>query len=217
MLPAAQALGWTGLSGVFLARAVKEYRNVEKKLPQLLPLLGILGAAVFVMSMVHVPIPFTGTSAHMVGVPLAALLVAPWLSAILALTALILQALLLGEGGLSTLGANVFAMGIAGSFVVWYVYLAAKRLNLGDVTAVILATVFGDLAVYLVSALQLAPVVPGEAFLVRYGTLILAFMPIQVPIAIMEGVVTAGIYCLIVKQRPALMEQLRAARGQISA
>jgi cobalt/nickel transport system permease protein len=214
MLPASQALGWAAASGVVLARAVREYRCVEKKLPQLLPMLGILGAAVFVMSMVHIPIPFTGTSAHMIGVPLAALLVGPWLSALLALTALILQALLLGEGGLTTLGANVFAMGIAGSFTVWYVYLALRRLKLAQVPAIFLAAICGDIAVYLVSALQLVPVVPGGSAAVRYAALLLALMPVQLPIALMEGVVTAGIYSMISRQRPALMEQLGKARGQ---
>lgn len=211
MLPTAQAIGWTAASGVVLAHAVRVYRNVEKKLPQLLPLMGILGAAVFVLSMLHIPVPFTGTSAHMVGVPLATLLVGPWLSTILALAVLLLQALLLGEGGLSTLGANVFAMGVAGSFTTYYVFLAAKRLRMGRPTAIILAALAGDLAVYVVSALQLAPVLPGEAIFTRFVILLFALMPLQLPVAFLEGFITLGIFNLVVQNRPTLMDELQQA------
>lgn len=214
MLPAAQAVGWTGASAVLLAKAVREYRKAEKKLPQLLPVLGILGAAVFVLSMLHIPVPFTGTSAHMVGVPLAALIVGPWLSAILALVALILQALLLGEGGLSTMGANVFAMGIAGSFVAWWTYRLALRLRLPGTAGYFAAALIGDLAVYVVSALQLVPVLPGEAsFLSRFGVLVLAFMPLQAPVAVLEGIITAGILQMVVRLKPGLLRSLEQARG----
>lgn len=208
MLPAVQALGWTGISGILATRAVKEYRKVEKRLPQLLPLLGILGAAVFILSSLYIPVPFTGTTAHMVGVPLAALLVGPWLGTLLALSALILQLLLLGEGGWTTLGANLFALGVTGSFTAWYIYLAAKRLRLSKTAAIFMAALCGDLAVYFVSALQLISVTPGESVLARYGVLLLAFMPLQLPVALLEGVITAGILSLVMQQRPALVERL---------
>lgn len=217
MLPLSQALGWSGASGLVLAKSVIEFKKTEKKLPQLLPLMGILGAAVFVLSMLHIPVPFTGTSAHMVGVPLAALLVGPWLSIILALSALILQALLLGEGSIGTLGANLFAMGVAGSFTAWYVFLAVRKLRLSDTAAVFTAACLGDLAVYVVSAVQLAPVFPGESLTARLSVLLLAFLPLQFPVAVLEGFVTAGIYRLVEKQRPGLIEKIKGKQGNTHA
>jgi cobalt/nickel transport system permease protein len=213
MLPALQAVGWSGASGIILVRAVKEYRKVERRLPQLLPLAGILGAAGFVLSMLHIPVPFTGTSAHMVGVPLAALIVGPWLSILLALVTLTLQALLLGEGGLTTLGANVFAMGVAGSFGTYYVYRLLTTLRARRAIAVFAAAFLGDLAVYVVSALQIAPVFPGTALLTQWGVLILAFLPLQLPVAVLEGVITVGIVQLIVVNRPELWQRVRQAGG----
>lgn len=214
ILPAAQAAGWAGASGIMLVRAVKEYRKTETKVPELLPMMGILGAAVFVMSMLHIPVPFTGTSAHMVGVPLATLLVGPWLAIILSLVALILQALLLGEGGLGPLGANVFAMGVAGSFATIAVYRSALRVRVPKPAAIFLAALIGDLAVYVVSALQLAPVFPGQTFMAQWAVLILAFLPLQLPVALLEGFITVGIMKYVTQSRPSLVKRLQQVRAE---
>jgi cobalt/nickel transport system permease protein len=72
------------------------------------------GAAVFVISCMPVPVPFTGTCSHPCGSGLAAVIVGPAVTTVIAAIALLLQALFLAHGGLTTLGANIVSMGWSG-------------------------------------------------------------------------------------------------------
>ena len=76
-------------------------------------LLGLCGAFAFVLSSLKIP-SVTGSCSHPTGVGLAAILFGPSVACIMALIVLLFQALLLAHGGLTTLGANVFSMGVAG-------------------------------------------------------------------------------------------------------
>ena len=73
----------------------------------------------FVISCVPIPVPFTGTSSHPCGTGIAAVILGPAVTTVVAAIALLLQALFLGDGGLTTLGANAFAMGVVGAYAGW--------------------------------------------------------------------------------------------------
>jgi len=85
------------------------------------PLLAIGAAFSFVIMMFNVPIP-GGTTGHAVGGTLIAILLGPWAATISVTIALLVQALLFGDGGITTFGANCFNMAFVLPFVGYYIY-----------------------------------------------------------------------------------------------
>jgi len=85
------------------------------------PMLAICAAFSFVIMMINVPIP-GGTTGHAVGSVLVAILLGPWAATIAITVALVIQALLFGDGGITAIGANCFNMAFAMPFVGYYVY-----------------------------------------------------------------------------------------------
>ncbi|MEN6474457.1 MAG: cobalt transporter CbiM [Syntrophaceae bacterium] len=97
-------------------------RKVSKSIrSRQVPLLALGAAFSFVIMMFNVPIP-GGTTGHAVGGVIVAILLGPWAASIAVSIALIVQALLFGDGGITAIGANCFNMGVVIPFVGYYVY-----------------------------------------------------------------------------------------------
>jgi cobalt/nickel transport system permease protein len=97
-------------------------RRVKKTLAaKQVPLLAIGAAFSFVIMMFNVPIP-GGTTGHAVGAVLVAILLGPWAACIAVSVALVIQALLFGDGGITAIGANCFNMAFVLPFAGYYVY-----------------------------------------------------------------------------------------------
>ena len=128
----------------------------------------------------------------MTGTGLAAILFGPLIASVLALIVLIFQAILLAHGGLTTLGANTFSMGIVGPILTWALYLLGKKLNLNRKINVFIAAAFGDLLTYCVTSFQLAIAYPSEVGGVMASAVkfLGVFAPTQLPLAIVEGLLT---------------------------
>jgi len=107
------------LSAGGISYAVKE---ANKKLTEKhVPLMGVLAAFIFAGQMLNFPVA-GGTSGHLLGAALAAILLGPWAAAIIMSCVLIAQSLIFQDGGLLALGANIFNMGIVASFCGYYLY-----------------------------------------------------------------------------------------------
>lgn len=92
-----------------------------------IPLMAVLAAGIFAIMSMNMPIPF-GTSGHMVGGTLIAIVfMAPEACVLVFFVVLLIQALLFGDGGITTLGANVLNMGIIGGFVGLYTFKGLKN------------------------------------------------------------------------------------------
>ena len=102
-------------------KKLKEALNEET-----LPLIGALSALSFIIMMLNIPIP-GGTSGHAVGAALIAILFNPWIAFIAISVVLLIQAVVFGDGGVSTFAANSLAMGFVGAFVGYYVFKMFKR------------------------------------------------------------------------------------------
>src|SRR4030043_1639831 len=90
------------------------------------PLLGIGAAFSFVIMMFNIPIP-GGSTGHAVGGVLAAILLGPWAACIAITVALVVQALLFGDGGITAIGANCFNMAFVLPFIGYYLYKALSH------------------------------------------------------------------------------------------
>ncbi len=100
------------------AKIVKKTLSVKQ-----VPLLAIGAAFSFVIMMFNVPIP-GGSTGHAVGAVLVAILVGPWAACIAVTVALVIQALLFGDGGITAIGANCFNMAFIMPFTGYYIYKA---------------------------------------------------------------------------------------------
>ncbi|MDH5696279.1 MAG: energy-coupling factor ABC transporter permease, partial [Dehalococcoidia bacterium] len=117
ILPANWAAIWYVIAIIFLVIGIIIIRRKTREVRGLMPLLGISGAAIFLISVFPVPVPVTGSCSHPCGTPLGAILVGPFISTVLGALALLIQALFLAHGGISTWGANIVSMALVGSFV----------------------------------------------------------------------------------------------------
>jgi cobalt/nickel transport system permease protein len=108
------------------------------------PFLAIGAAFSFVIMMFNIPI-FGGTTGHATGATLISILIGPWAAVIAVSVALIIQALLFGDGGITAIGANCFNMAIAGVFVGYGVY---RLLSMGSAIGSRRRLVAGAVAAY---------------------------------------------------------------------
>jgi cobalt/nickel transport system permease protein len=147
-----------------------------------------------------------GTCSHPCGTGLAAVLLGPTLGVVAAAVALLIQALFLSHGGLSTWGANLFTMGVMGSFGGDLVFRGMRICRVNVLVAAFMAGVAADWATYAGTALIMAAGIRGDSpFWPLAGKIALAFVPTQLPLGIIEGVITAGMVSLLRKKRPDLL------------
>lgn len=203
ILPLPWAVFWFVISIPFVLLGLRNLKKRSQKEPQIKALVGLVGAAVFIISCMPIPVPTAGTCSHPCGTGMAAILIGPTLSVLVASVALTLQALFLAHGGLTTLGANIFAMGVAGSFAGFGVFVLARRIGLSIIISAFLAGLVSDWATYIVTSFALASALHTEgSFLNMLLLIISAFVPTQVPLGILEGFLSAGAYAFVHARRP---------------
>lgn len=189
-LPGGFCIAWGALCIPFL---IAGFFSIQKKLNEhrnLITLLAMSGAFIFVISSLKIP-SVTGSCSHMTGTGLGAILFGPAAVSILGLIVLLFQAILLAHGGLTTIGANTFSMAIAGPFVSYGIYKLCEKMNLNRKLSVFLAAALGDLFTYCITAGQLALAHHADTtFGGALGKFMLVFAPTQVPLAIIEGILT---------------------------
>lgn len=193
-LPAGQCAVWGVVCLPFLAAGLVGIRRTVKNQRKALILLAMSGAFIFVISSLKIP-SVTGSCSHMTGTGLAAILFGPFQVSVLGIIVLLFQAILLAHGGITSLGANTFSMAIAGPIFAWALYMLCKKLKVNRKVSIFLAACLGDLFTYCVTSLQLAAAYPSEAggFFASAVKFLGVFAPTQLPLAIIEGILTVVI------------------------
>jgi cobalt/nickel transport system permease protein len=102
-----------------IALALKQVQADYKE--RAVPLMGVCAAFIFAAQMINFPIP-GGTSGHLLGGTLAGALLGPWAGTLVMLVVFIVQSVFFQDGGLTVLGANIFNMGLIGTFGGYYLY-----------------------------------------------------------------------------------------------
>jgi cobalt/nickel transport system permease protein len=186
-----------GLIAISLKRAQAEYQE------KAVPLMGVCAAFIFAAQMINFPI-LGGTSGHLLGGTLAGALLGPWAGSLVMVSVFIVQAMVFQDGGLTTLGANIFNMGLIGTFGGYYLYrlirLAIGRNTLQGMvvgsaiaawTSVVVASIF--------TAIQIA--LSGTAVLEVVLTAMLSW---HILIGIGEALITVIALTFIWRTRPDL-------------
>jgi len=201
---------WFALSLPVVVYGAYNINRLIKEQREALPLLAVAGAFVFVLSSLKLP-SVTGSCSHPTGTGMGAILFGPGMTSVLATIVLVYQAFFLAHGGLTTLGANVFSMGIAGPFVGYLIYKASMRSGLNLYAAVFLAATMADFATYIVTSIQLALAFPASSggALASLKAFAAIFAVTQIPLAIVEGVVTALMFKYILQARSDVLVRLK--------
>ena len=194
-LPPAHAVAWTVAAAPFVMHGARRVIKISQEKPQARLLLAAAGAFTFVLSAIKLP-SVTGSSSHATGAGIGAILFRPPVMAFLATIVLIFQAVLLAHGGLTTLGANVFAMGIVGPWAAYAIFRLLRGLRTGDTVAIFVAVAVANIATYATTSVQLALAFPDPAtgFLGAFAKFAGLFAVTQVPLAITEGILAVLLF-----------------------
>jgi cobalt/nickel transport system permease protein len=169
---------------------------------RLVPIMGIMAAFIFAGQMVNFPIA-SGTTGHLLGGTLAAILLGPWAGAVVMAVVVFFQALL-GDGGITTLGPNIFNMGLIGTGFAYFLYRAVVGHALAQPARVVGASFFAAwLATVLASffvSLQLA-----VSHTVSLTLALPAMVGTHMLIGIGEALITALVTAFVLKTRPDLL------------
>lgn len=209
ILPFGWAAVWFGVALPFVAYGLYMLKRLSTHDLSTKPLVGLLAAVVFIISCMPVPVPTVGTCAHPCGTGISGILLGPGISVLVAAVALLIQALFLSHGGLSTWGANIVSMGVVGSFVGYITFRALRSLNIRIGIAGFMAGLLADWATYFATSAELASGIRGDSpFLPLFSKILLAFIPTQLPLGVLEGAMTAGMVMLLCKKRPDLLVKM---------
>ena len=207
----ADALLSPAVGGAFLAGTIGTIGYASRKLKdhlddRMIPLMGVLGAFIFASQMVNFTIPGTGSSGHLGGGMILAILLGPHAAFLVMASVLTVQALFFADGGLLALGCNIWNLGVYPCYVAWpliYRPLAgdgrsAGRILVASMAGAVVGLQLGAFSVVLETLLSGKTELPFGAFL-------LVMQPIHLAIGIVEGFVTAGVINYVRAARPEIL------------
>lgn len=202
---------WILCSIPFIVYGFFAIRKKVSENSKFLVLLAMCGAFAFVLSSLKLP-SITGSCSHPTGVGLGAILFGPTPMAVIGLIILLFQAIFLAHGGLTTIGANVFSMAVAGPFIAYYVFKTSLKAGINSAIAVFLAAFLGDLATYVITSIQLAAAHPDAVggFVTSLWKFMGVFAVTQIPLAVSEGILSVIIYNVLVKYSHKELSELKA-------
>ena len=198
------SIAWYIVALLFVAVGARKIAQTRRANPAYMSILALMGAAVFVISVWHIPVPVTGSSSHPNGTALASIIIGPLATAAISGIVLFFQ-VFLGHGGITSLGANLISLGVVGGFVGIGVYMLLKKLGTSVWLAAGVAGFIGDLATYACTALQLALSLNPSSIGQHWEIYMLGFLPTQLPLAILEFAFTAAAVQYIQIHRPEIL------------
>jgi cobalt/nickel transport system permease protein len=208
--PAVGGTMWAASAGTIAYCSAKVRTELDDRK---VPLMGVLGAFLFAAQMINFTIPATGSSGHLGGGLLLAILLGPYAAFLTIASVLVVQALFFADGGLLALGCNIFNMGFFPAFITYpliYKKIACNkpsqmRLTTATVLAAIVGLQLGPFSVVLETLFSGISALP-------FTTFTLLMQPIHLAIGVVEGFVTVAVVSFVYKARPEIMEGALEAR-----
>ena len=202
----------------FMTIAIKKLK--KKLTAKLVPFLGMSSAFAFLIMMINIPVP-GGTTGHAVGAALISLVLGPWIAVVSVSIALIIQAFVFGDGGITAIGANCFNMAIAMPFIAYGCFkllqgksLNTRRMNISAFIAGYLSLCIASLLTAIELGIQ--PIIAAASD----GTPLYAPYPLKITIpalafehfllfGIIEGFITALLFRFFYNSNKELIEVLK--------
>jgi cobalt/nickel transport system permease protein len=195
---------WAASAGTiaYCAKKVRSEMDDRK-----VPLMGVLGAFIFAAQMINFTIPATGSSGHLGGGLLLAVLLGPHAAFLTIASVLMVQALFFADGGLLALGCNIFNLGVFPAFIAYpliYKKIAGdqsihSRITIGAMVAAVVGLQLGAFGVVLETVFSGVSSLP-------FSTFVVLMQPIHLGIGIVEGLVTATVVSFVYKARPEILK-----------
>lgn len=210
--PAVGGTMWAVSAGAigYCARKLRREMDTSKA-----SLMGVLGAFIFAAQMINFTIPATGSSGHLGGGLLLAVLLGPAAAFITIASVLVVQALFFADGGLLALGCNIFNLGFFPAFLAYpFIYrpLAGKapsksRVAVAAMLASVVGLQLGSLAVVLETLASGISSLPFAAF-------VSLMQPIHLAIGVVEGLVSGAVISFVYQARPEILTGVQVAPPQ---
>jgi cobalt/nickel transport system permease protein len=202
--PAVGGTMWAASAGLigYCSKKIREDMDERK-----IPLMGVVGAFIFAAQMINFTIPGTGSSGHLGGGMILAILLGPHAAFLTMASVLTVQALFFADGGLLALGSNIFNLGVFPCFIAYpliYKKIVADkfgegRVLLGATVSAVLGLQLGALGVVLQTILSGVAELP-------FGTFVLLMQPIHLAIGIVEGLATTAVIIFVWRVRPEIIK-----------
>ena len=211
MDPSIAIVGWI-IALIVITISIKV---INKKIDEKqIPLMAILAGGIFVAQMLNFPIG-GGTTGHLIGAVLAAVLLGPYAAMIVMVVILIIQALLFGDGGITAFGLNVLNMAIIGCFTGWYIYhiFPTKFKIPGIFIASWISVFIGSLAcsAELATSYSLSGGVYGISGLIAFP----AMLSLHALIGIGEAIITTSVIVFISKISPEMLHMPKIMMNKV--
>lgn len=201
---------WAATAGLVSYAAKKVQQDIDE---QKVPLMGVLGAFVFAAQMINFTIPGTGSSGHIGGGVLLAILLGPHAAFLTIASILTVQSLFFADGGLLALGCNIFNMGFIPCYLAYpFIYKpltqnhpSQRRIMLGSILAAVVGLQLGAFGVVLETLFSGITELP-------FSTFVLLMQPIHLAIGFVEGLITAAVITFVYHAAPDILEKTALAQ-----
>ncbi len=208
--PAVGGTMFVATAGIYVYSAKKIQSELDNKK---IPLMGVMGAFIFAAQMINFSIPGTGSSGHIGGGLLLAILLGPYAGFLTMASILLIQALFFADGGLMAYGANVFNLGFYTCFIAYPLIYKSfirkedspKRIFIASVIAAVFGLQAGAFSIVIETLISGRSELP-------FGTFLLLMQPIHLVIGIVEGLVTGTVVSFVLNSRPEIIE--KAEKGE---
>ncbi|MGD0583028.1 MAG: cobalt transporter CbiM [Bacteroidales bacterium] len=203
--------------GAFISAAAVAVRKVKKEVSaRNIPYLGIAAAFSFIIMMFNLPVP-GGTTGHAVGSAIIAIIFGPWAAMLAVSVAIIIQALIFGDGGITAIGANCFNMAVFMPFAAYYIFKLINNDSMNKARVSLAAFISGYLSLVMAAILtavefgiqpMIASTPEGKALYCPYDlSIAIPAMAIEhlLLFGIVEGIVTSVIISYFLKNEPGLI------------
>jgi len=208
--PAVGATFWAGSFGTVAYCAKKLKESMDERM---IPLMGVLGAFIFAAQMINFTIPGTGSSGHLGGGMILAVILSPHAAFIVMASVLTVQAFFFADGGLLALGCNIWNLGIYPCFIAYPLMYKPIVRSGNSPKRIVIASVISAVAGLQLGAfsLILETLLSGRSEL-HFGSFVFFMQPVHLAIGLVEGFVTAGVINFIRAVRPEILESSVSAR-----
>lgn len=187
------------------AIAIGLRRSADELSDRLAPMAGLVAAFIFALQLLNFPVA-SGTSGHLLGGALAAVLVGPWVGLVCVSIVLLVQALVFADGGLTAYGLNVILVAIVPAFVGYAVYRLVRALLPASRGAVVAGSAVGAFVSVPVAAAVFAVLFAfGGSIDLEFSSVLTAMVGTHLLIGVGEAVITAAIVSAVVTTRPDLV------------
>lgn len=191
----------------FIMIAVAIRRMNQEHDDKKIPMMGVMGAFVFVAQMINFTIPGTGSSGHIGGAILLCLILGQYPAFLSICSVLIIQCLFFGDGGLLALGCNIFNMGVIPCFIAYPFIVKpilkkkinARRLSIASLLGVVIGLQMGSFFVVLQTLMSGITELPFLSF-------VALMQPIHLAIGVIEGVITSAVALYVLKDKKEIIE-----------